>query len=59
MYRPLDLFVPAYLGGQDIFLGSKMLNSLRELVNNHNAKLSDLVGDVVLSMHTELRDLAR
>ena len=55
----LDSFVPAYLRGQDIFLGSKMLDSLRELVYNHNAKLSDLVGDVVLSMHAELRGLAR
>lgn len=36
-----------------------MLDSLRELVHDQNAELSDVVGDLVLSMLTELRGLAR
>lgn len=36
-----------------------MLNSLRELIHDQNAELSDVVGDLVLSMLTELRGLAR
>lgn len=51
--------VHAYLGGQSIILRRNMLDSLRELIHDQDAELSDVVGNLVLSMLTELRGLAR